>query len=236
MSLIIILGRPGGGKSYTAMEEYILPALNAGRRVLHNIAGMADGTKFGAAPLFPGVRITDDSEIVFTAEDELKRSPRFVRGGDLVVMDEFYLVLESQNPVVSFGSSYRRPPNKWLLDFAAFLRAHRHYGDGVRTCDIVLMTQSDHEIPPMISQLAEKTVLCKPSVVHGGKVLRRLTFDGWQPFARARPDYAIHKSTVRPRPAIFKRYSSYTAAAALEEGYKGLTCFGFMRICCFRAV
>ena len=241
MALILIFGRPGGGKTYTAVEQFISPALKQGRRVLHNISGLKVGERFKSAPVFPRVVIDDEGEIVFEPQNSdggirpdsgvvpKETNSELVRGGDLVVIDEFYLVLARVNPIVAAGAAGgRRIKNRWYLDFCEFLRAHRHYGGDGRTCDVVIMTQSDHEIPPEISLIAEKTIICKPSAVFGGGVLRRLWYDGYQPQKTAKPDYALQKDAFRPQESVYSLYRSYTAPVALREGLKG---FDLVRFC-----
>lgn len=38
--IIAYTGLPGGGKSLSALDDYILPALRAGRHVFSNIVGL----------------------------------------------------------------------------------------------------------------------------------------------------------------------------------------------------
>ena len=53
MALVLFFGRPGSGKTYSAMADYILPAQKQGRRILHNIAGFKQRCCFRGRADFP---------------------------------------------------------------------------------------------------------------------------------------------------------------------------------------
>ena len=80
MALVLFFGRPGSGKTYSAMADYILPALKEGRRILHNIAGFKQGVAFGDAPIFPDVNIKPDNTIEFVHSPMMTIPPVFAAG------------------------------------------------------------------------------------------------------------------------------------------------------------
>ena len=214
MALVLIYGHPGGGKTYTAVADYILPALDAGRRVVHNIAGLKEGIKFGDCPLFPKVNFSDDGEITFEHEAD-DGNPARIRGGDLVVIDEWYLV-RRQHKTSSRQLSW------WESNFHDFLRAHRHYVGGGGCCDILMLAQTDHDIEDAIKLCAERMHILKTYTLDSSK-LKRLDFSGGQQrMAGARAENAVSEPHIfRPLPEVFARYSSYTGAAAVKERIRG---------------
>ena len=220
MALVIFLGRPGSGKTYSAMADYILPAIEDGRRVVHNIAGFGEGVKFGDNPIFPKVNFHADGKITFEHDED--GNPARIRGGDMVVIDEWYLVRRAHQVANS------RTPSAWLLAFHDFLRAHRHYvGDNGFACDILLLAQTDHDIEDAIKLCAERTHIMKTYALARG-YLRRLDYDGGQQrMAGARGNNCLVQDIFKPRPAIYNRYASYTAAGAVKERIRG---FSFLKV------
>ena len=110
MALKGYFGAPGHGKTYEVVENVIVPAIRAGRRVVTNIAGLdieaiadycvergADRDKLGTVER---ITLNDDSAgkfavIVGDGEDAtLDEEKSIVRGGDLVVLDEVWRVWE----------------------------------------------------------------------------------------------------------------------------------------------
>ncbi len=223
MAVVLILGRPGAGKSYTAIEEYVLPAHKAGRRVVHNISGLTIGDSYVISPVFPRASleiVTIDGkksgDICFNLESgfSLGCDGDGILGGDLVVIDEYHLVKNTFQP------SARTGKNEWLFNLEIFLRAHRHYTDGKNTVDVVIMTQTDVDITDGIKQLAERTIICKPSIF-GSNKLRRLYFDGFKAVRLATGASAIKQNHYVPKASIYKYYRSFTAGLAAHETNKG---------------
>ena len=219
MALVLFFGRPGSGKTYSAMADYILPAQQQGRRILHNIAGFKGGVAFGDAPIFPDVNIKPDNTIEFihSPDDD---NPARVRGGDMVVIDEFYLTRRGHRGT-------RSRPSAWENKFHDFLRAHRHYIGGGHACDIILMAQTDHDIEDAIKLCAERMHIMKTNILDPREV-RRLDYDGGhQRMAGAKGDNCIAQTSFRPKPEVYRLYQSYTGDVAAKERIRG---FSFWRI------
>ncbi len=257
MALVFIFGRPGGGKTYKAVADYILPALAQGRRVVHNIAKLRPGEKytdaglvvpFNIAPIFPKIGLGEDGDFVFTepTATDLARYGQFgaaasrsetawahVCGGDLVVLDEFFLILSQTAPKTNVaGRGLVRSTNYWLEDFSQFLRAHRHLVGDVRgkpvTTDVIILSQTETDIPNSIKGVGEKTHICKTSVLLGGKRLRVYDFDGYRD-ASTSQRMAVANHTFKPRKFVYDTYASYTGAAAAKEGLRGFSVIWLFR-------
>ena len=255
MSFILIVGRPGGGKTYWAMSEYILPAVKKGRRVLHNIPGYKpDPAKckvppinFGKYPIFPWVNVDDNGDLDFQCKVREGGNPdAAVLPGDLVVVDEFYLVKQAADIACSsdprgragkmdclpegfLASAQRAGAGETMFTqlMNAFIRGHRHYTGGGFACDVIMMTQSDNELPPSLRNCAEKTIVMKTHALAPGR-LRALHFDGFQQQANAKGLWCIYQKTFKPAKHVYSQYSSYTFGVAREE-HRGFSLLGYFR-------
>ena len=233
MTFVLIIGRPGGGKTYTAFKDYIIPAIKEGRRVLHNIPGLKDGDNFGTYPLIPDVNLTHDGDFRFSPVSQAHAdSHRYVKPGDLLVIDEFYLVRRVAEDalsdfVLSSRSRARTGDTPFIQHFNAFLRAHRHYTGGGNACDILVLTQSDNELPACLQNCAERTIVMKTHPIRTG-VMRALHFDGFQRQQTAKGAFCLYQNDVTPHPSVYNRYSSYTFGVA-KENYRGFSKFRIFR-------
>lgn len=172
MSVEVLMGLPGGGKSYQAVVEIILPALAAGRRVVTNIEGLKDdaiyarlehGWKIPAEQIGEIVHVTDDQilsdEFYYCPPEDfsklkLRTSEDYqsiVQPGDLVVIDEAWLFYEGKiSPIVM-----------------NFFRKHRHFvnEDNV-ACNVLLITQDVMDIGLKVRRIiSTTTVTAKMSAV-----------------------------------------------------------------------
>ena len=138
MAISAYTGVPGAGKSYAMISQVIVPGVARGRRVLTNIEGVkpeliADychkrwpENNIGEVVLFDG---KDALKPGFFPTEEIPDDETFVKGGDLIVFDEWRLYFPRRG----------KHPNDEL---EAFLRWHRHLVDqSGQTCDVVIGTQ-----------------------------------------------------------------------------------------------
>ena len=144
MAITSIVGRPGHGKSYSATELAIVPALQEGRAVYTNIPLRDDAI----ARDFPDARV----HYVKLDNEELN-DPAFweFAPGALIILDELWRVWPS-------GLKANRIPVHQL----AFIKEHRHRTDDLgRWQDIVLVTQNLADIAAAIREMVETTVMCQ---------------------------------------------------------------------------
>lgn len=150
-SITALTGLTGNGKSYSAVELFILQAAKEGRPVVTNI------------PLtqafyddFPG------AEVYGIDMEEAGRNPALfdsVPGGALCVFDELWRIWPA-------GLKPSDIP-AWQLSFIKESR-HRISKDG-REMDVVLVTQNLGDIASAIRDMADVTIICNKLVELGAK-------------------------------------------------------------------
>lgn len=140
MSISAYVGLPGSGKSYGVVENVILPAIKAGRRVLTNIP-MHDNqwlSEFGACP--------EQFDIA-----EISKTPDWWKinnvAGAVVVLDELYKLWPA-----GLNAKNVRDEDK------SFLAEHRHMVDeSGHSTEIILVTQDLSQISSFARVLVETT-------------------------------------------------------------------------------
>lgn len=204
-------GIPGSGKTYEVVEGVIIPAVQAGRRIVTNIEGL-HADKIAAyiernfkLRIEPRIVVVDDETIrgayFFPREDS---SVQTVCGpGDLVILDEAYDF---------FGEDEEITP-----EVMRFIRKHRHQTDAERgtSCDIVYITQDVMDLHLKVRRVLESLYhihkvkelgMTSTYVVDqytGGRLLKRkLTLT----------------NVKRYNPEIFECYKSYQVAEGAAPG------------------
>lgn len=181
MAITVMTGPPGAGKSHALVKDVIVPAILAGRRVVSNIDGLdADAVRgYCIERLGP----MDDADhlgevVTFDGQDALKpgffpdestaEGSTFVRGGDLVVFDEWALYFA------------RRGNEKPGCNVEAFLRWHRHLtGPNGQATDIAIGTQVPADINQAYRSLIVKSYKFKKLTALGtAGTYAWLLFDG----------------------------------------------------------
>lgn len=159
MAINAYTGLMGSGKSYEVVENVILPALLAGRRVVTNVANLqipeitaylvksgADASKIGT---IVQIKHEDVIKPFFFPPEDGKGLPKdvlpVVQGGDLVVIDECW----------RFWPSGGKMP----LAHMEFFRMHRHFinVETSVTCDIVLVVQDIGDLDRKLKAVVENT-------------------------------------------------------------------------------
>jgi zona occludens toxin (predicted ATPase) len=157
VALIVVTGSPGSGKSSSAIEDFIVPALVAGRPVVTNIEGMRDPerqeklraivlAKGGSAAswsftcighseleggaVFPVNLGSEDDHGVRQWDDSKALAPF----GTVLVWDEAD-AFETKN----LGKSWE-----------VALRMHRHWASATSAFDIVLLHQNWKSLAPLV--------------------------------------------------------------------------------------
>lgn len=140
MTISAYVGLPGSGKSYGVVENVILPAIKAGRRVLTNIPMNNDAwiEQCGAAPEW--------FDIYEVAKDPEWWDKNNVAGA-VVVLDELYKLWPA-----GLNAKNVREADK------SFLAEHRHMVDeSGHSTEIVLVTQDLSQIASFARVLVETT-------------------------------------------------------------------------------
>jgi zona occludens toxin len=148
--IIAFVGLPGAGKSYSAVERAILPALEEKRRIVTNLPLNLD---IVCKEFFAGdidlMRLT----VQVVDSDDLKKAGFFedIAGGSLVVLDEVWRLWKSGTKTSSITEEHM-----------SFVKEHRHRSDeNGRSLDIVLVTQNLVDIATFLREMVETTVITR---------------------------------------------------------------------------
>ena len=161
MSITAYTGLPGSGKTYGVVQHVIVPALQAGRRVVTNVPMRADVV---ASRGWPG-------ELVRVTSEQIASDGWFdsVPGGAVVVLDELWRVWPAGLKTVNVPTSHK-----------SFLAEHRHrVGEDGYSMEVCLVTQDLAQIAAFARQLVEQTVrVTKLAAVGAEKRFRVDFFEG----------------------------------------------------------
>lgn len=195
----LLMGPPGGGKSYEATVYHVLVALNRGRKIITNLPLNLDELEL----ICPGSR-----ELVEFRETQLQdgelvrpfsRAEHYGDGwrhpqdgsGPLYVIDECHMCLP-----------FRGTP----VDVEEWYAMHRH-----ELADVLLITQSYGKINKNIRDLVQVVYRCKKATALGsnGRYIRKVQ-DGLRG--------EVVNTTIRTYESkYFKLYKSHTRSGAGQE-------------------
>lgn len=214
MAISLIVGRPGDGKSYSAVHLCILPALQMGRSVFTNIPVNVD-------LLREELQLLPDLYLKVVDKEQLDKTELYdIPGGTLIVLDEVWRYWKKEE---------RKPPSDADEKFFA---EHRHRigrvpgVDGALSQDIVLITQGTTEVPGWIkSRIASTYKVVKLNAV-GSENRFRVDFYRGAQGERPQKDSFISCSFGRYSADVWRYYQSHTlgdqsggiATASLEAG------------------
>lgn len=203
MAITAYTGVPGAGKSYGMIEQAMLPAIKQGRRVLTNIGGV-DPAKvqeycrkkwpeddLGEVVIFNGA---DALKPAFFPTEETGDGETFVKGGDLLIFDEWRLTFPNRGAT----------PSK---DLEPFLRWHRHLTDdkGV-ACDVVIGTQLVSDVHRDFRGLIERSYKFRKLKAVG--LSKAFAWDAYEGHLQPKGG-AYTTGNGKYKPEIFKLYQSY---------------------------
>jgi zona occludens toxin (predicted ATPase) len=199
------VGRPGSGKSYSVVENQIMPALKAGRRVVTNIPLHLDKIR--------EVEGCELAEVVEFPVDAVKLEPgritEFVRPGDLFVLDEVSKIFPAGEKVKDVAPQY-----------ISLLTEHRHMVDAKgNACSIVLVVQDLGNIGLWCLRLVDFTYNhTKLSVVGASGSFRVDIYEG----PVKGPNYPIKRRTRmlvgRYSKSVYSFYKSHTLSESALAG------------------
>lgn len=208
MAITAFTGPPGAGKSHALVKDVIIPAVLAGRRVISNI----DGLNPDAIRGYCLERVSDArtlGHVVLCHGDEMLKPGFFpdeatpdvntiVKGGDLLVVDEWALYFPSRG----------NPPAGCNVE--AFLRWHRHLtAPNGQATDVAIGTQVPSDINLKYRALIARSYKFKKLTALGAEgTYSWLLFDG-----HLQPKGGHYKNgTGRYDPEVFPLYASSSAA------------------------
>ncbi|OLU30967.1 hypothetical protein BVH03_09420 [Pseudomonas sp. PA15(2017)] len=196
----LMLGAPGGGKSYESVVYHVLPALNRGRKIITNLPLNLDALEAfcpGTRHLveirtekFDGGLIRPFSRVEHFGDDWRHETEGNV--GPLYLIDECHLALPLRGTDIAI--------EEWFS-------LHRHEG-----ADVLLITQSYGKINKAIRDLVQMVYLCRKATMLGSNshYIRKVK-DGLR---GAEVNSAIRKYEKR----YFPLYRSHTkSSSAVEE-------------------
>lgn len=164
--IYLMLGRPGGGKSYEATVYHVLPALMAGRKVITNLPLNVE--RFRAlVPNLEGLLViraksaSGDSEVrVFASPDDYGDEWRHPDNGS----GPLYVIDECHKSIPKVGTS--RAVEEWFAE-------HRH-----ETADVLLISQSYGKLNKAIVDMVDVCYAVQKATALGasGKYVRKVSF------------------------------------------------------------
>ncbi len=209
MSITLIVGTPGAGKSYSAVHLSILPAIRAYRPVYTNVPLYVDAIR---SDLLQKHTTTDLERkllneldiVVFDPEKLDTETLRELPGGVLIVLDEIWRYWPSELKQLS-------APDE------SFFAEHRHRTgripgvDGLLSQDIVLLTQDTSDVPrPIRSRVAATFVVVKLTAVGSESRFRVDRYQGCVSSMRPPKAKLITTSIGAYSSDVWRYYQSHT--------------------------
>lgn len=206
--LVFNEGVPRAGKSYDAVKNHILPALQNGRRVYARLNGL-DHAAIAAYLKLPESRVRE--LLVHVETDAVKTMFRcdLAGGGRWVIPDALKNALIVIDEVHEFYVAGRQPLPPHEENFFALI--------GQNGGDVVIMTQWIKRVHPAVrARIERKNVFQKLTAV-GKETKYRVTY--YQTIAPDKYE-KIGGSTEEYDPEIFPLYAGYAAGATNTTVYK----------------
>lgn len=222
MAINAYTGLMGSGKSYEVVENVILPALLAGRRVVTNVANLQvdDITaylveKFSAAADKIGqivqVQNEDIEKTDFFPVESLPDKPAqksVVQPGDLVVVDECW--------------RWWAAGAKITPAHMTFFRMHRHFVnlDTKATCDMVLVVQDISDLDRKLKVVVENTYRMSKHKSLG--ITSRYRVDIYTSYKTTRAPYrSLQRKYNKEIFALYQSYSQGSGQSGNEVAIDG---------------
>lgn len=195
MSINIIVGRPGSGKSYESIVYHVLPALKEGRKVVTNLPlNLEHFEQVFGSEVLDLINVKSDtfskehgvikpfSKATDFTDDEWKNEEQ---QGPLFVIDECHFVYPSSNS--KKGTS--------INECLEYFSMHRHYGH-----DILLMTQSLGKLHKDLRAMIQiQYAVSKHTAAGSDKSYSQKVYDGALPRAnKVNDNLRIYKKQFFP--------------------------------------
>lgn len=197
MSILLYTGRPGAGKSYSAISNVIIPAIKAGRTVVTNVVLK----KSEIYSEYPDAQImTLDDELSFNDVERVFNQGNFPAGSVFVIDEcsEFFPSGQKQSNL-----------KETVLQF---FTKHRHsVGMLGKTSEIVLMTQAASQLSAWLRVLIDTQYNHVKLDKHGfAGAFRVDVYDGCHTGDNIPEKHLVKSMTGKYKSSMFKYYKSHT--------------------------
>lgn len=202
------VGLPGSGKSFSAVELAVIPALKEKRLIVTNMPLSLEQI---CGDFFEG----DTSEVVnyvqLVTSDDFS-NPQFcedIAGGALVIIDECWRIWKS-------GTRVNKVDDKHM----AFIKEHRHRSDeNGRSLDIILVTQNLSDIAAFLREMVETTVVTEKLLAVGqANKFRRVYYQGGIKGFEASQNFLLKDEFGSYKPEIYKYYRTHMHSSSSIGG------------------
>jgi zona occludens toxin len=216
MAINAYTGLMGSGKSYEVVSSVIVPAIEAGRRVVTNIDGInpqaihdyiLKRSKLTADQLGEIVTFTNEDIAAtnfFPSEDDphSESNVTILKAGDLLAVDECWKFWSTDNKISD--------------EHMTFFRMHRHYTHPITgvSCDIALMIQdlgTLHRKLRAVIEMSTRTIKLK--ALGFAKQYRIEIYEG----NKLAKKYHLDTFNKSYKSDIFPLYKSYAAGSGNEK-------------------
>jgi zona occludens toxin len=216
MAINAYTGLMGSGKSYEVVSSIIVPAIQAGRRVVTNIDGInpqaiqdyilsktkLTADQLGSIVIFANDDINNTDFFPNDADPHSEQSPTTLMAGDLLAVDECWRFWSTDNKVSDAHMT--------------FFRMHRHYTHpqtGV-SCDVALMIQDLGTLHRKLKNVVEMTTrTVKLKTLGMSNSYRIELYEGNKLTKKTR----IDTFNKQYKAEIFPLYKSYAAGTGNEK-------------------
>lgn len=216
MAINAYTGLMGSGKSYEVVENVILPALLAGRRVVTNVANLQQDDIFAYLVEKFGTDLVKLGQIVQVVNDDIEKPdffPEEVKTGDVVLPS---IVLPGDLVVIDECWRWWAAGAKITPAHMTFFRMHRHFvnPETKATCDMVLVVQDISDLDRKLKVVVENTYRMSKHKALGST--KRYRVDIFTSYKTTRAPYRSLQRKYNKE--IFALYQSYSQGG--ENGGK----------------
>lgn len=228
MAVNIILGAPGGGKSYEAVAFHVLPALAKGRKVITNLPLVLDEFAAIDSSFVDLIELRQKTLAEPKEVDWEKAQSMFQKFGIAARQD--YFNPSAFSHAEDYGDAWRHPDDGsgplYVIDECHIALPSRNTPRGVEewfslhrheSADVLLISQSHSKINRSVIDLVQICYRVRKNTALGSdKTYRRFVFDGVR---GAEVNFAVRKYESR----FFKLYKSHTRGGGAELQSQDIT-------------
>jgi zona occludens toxin len=209
MSIICYTGLPGGGKSYSAVENVIIPALKAGRVVAHNLDLVESALSIVCAGDDQARKDLTGLLVQLGREDTPAELVAKCPPGCCIVIDEVWRYWPA-------GLKANEVPK----DELKFFKEHRHRvgADGFATEILIIDQDPKTGVPSFLRSLIENTYIHTKQAAIGAKGRYRVdVYTGAQSSAKPTKGAHLRQMHGKYKPQVWNCYVSHTQSERPAE-------------------